>query len=109
VILIGWGAEKMGGNTYDELKQAQVKVISQCDRYWSQFDEDNQICVGHSISGDSACQGDSGGPLLQQSNGQWVVQGVASFVDDCKTNGNFPPNVYVKVSAYLPWIDTIIT
>jgi len=108
VILIGWGAEQMGGNPYNELKQAQVKVIGECQKYWSLFDEDNQICVGQTISGDSACQGDSGGPLLQQYNGQWVVQGVASFVDDCKTNEDFPPNIYVKVSAYLTWINSII-
>ncbi|CAF0842539.1 unnamed protein product [Rotaria sordida] len=108
VILIGWGAEQMGGNPYDELKQAQVKVIGECHRFWNLFDEENQICVGQIVSGDSACQGDSGGPLLQQYNDQWIVQGVASFVDDCKTNGDFPPNIYVKVSAYLTWIKSII-
>ncbi|CAF1083584.1 unnamed protein product [Adineta steineri] len=108
VMLIGWGAEQMGGNTYNELKQAQVKVIGECQQYWNQYDEDNQICVGQTISGDSACQGDSGGPLLQQYKDQWVLQGVASFIDDCKTNGNSLPNVYVKVSAYLTWINSII-
>ncbi|UJR16133.1 hypothetical protein I4U23_003044 [Adineta vaga] len=105
VILIGWGAEQIKGKSYDELKQAQVKVIDDCQNYWNLFDEDTQICVRHMLSGDSACDGDSGGPLLQEHNGQWVVQGVASFIDDvCKTNGNFLPNVYVKVSTYLPWI-----
>ncbi|CAF3773933.1 unnamed protein product [Rotaria socialis] len=108
VVLIGWGAEQMGGNPYDELKQAQVKVIGECERFWNLFDEENQICVAQTVSGDSACQGDSGGPLLQNYNDQWVVQGVASFVDDCKTNENFPPNIYVKVSAYLTWIKGII-
>lgn len=108
VVMIGWGAEKMDGNLFNELKQAQVKVIDDCHRFWNLFDEENQICVAQTVSGDSACQGDSGGPLLQKYNNQWIVQGVASFVEDCKTNGNFPPNIYVRVSAYLTWIKQII-
>ncbi|CAF1017889.1 unnamed protein product [Adineta ricciae] len=108
VILIGWGSEHIDGLLSDELKQTQVTVIDDCDKYWDNFDEDNQICVRNMISGDSACDGDSGSPLLQEYNSQWIVQGVASYIDDCKTNGNFLPNVYVKVSAYLAWIHSII-
>ena len=107
VILIGWGADKMSGNLNDELKQARVKVIGECYRFWIFFDDESQICVRQAITGDSACQGDSGSPLLQRHNGQWIVQGVASFVDNCRTNENFPPNVYVKVSSYLNWIKSI--
>lgn len=108
VVLIGWGAEEFGGSPNNALKQARVKIIGQCYKYWSQFDEVNQLCAGQTISGDSACQGDSGGPLLQQYNGQWVVQGVASFIDECKTSGDLPPNVYIRVSAYLSWIEKTI-
>ena len=108
VVLIGWGSEHIGGLLSDELKQTQVTVIDDCDKYWDHFDEDNQICVRHRISGDSACDGDSGSSLLQEYNNQWIVQGVASYIDDCKTDGNFLPNVYVKVSAYLAWIHSII-
>ena len=104
IVLIGWGAEQMGGSPYQVLKQAKLKVIGQCNRYWYQVDESKQICVANHNSGDSACQGDSGGPILKEYNGQWVVQGVASFVSDCKTHANLPPNVYVRVSAYLDWI-----
>lgn len=108
VILIGWGAEQLGGEPTDALQQTRVKIISQCYKYWNQFDEENQLCVGQSTIGNSACQGDSGGPILQQYKSQWVVQGVASFIGDCKTNGNSLPNVYVKVSSYLTWIDKTI-
>jgi secreted trypsin-like serine protease len=108
IVLIGWGAEKMGGGAYHQLKQTKVKVIGQCNRFWQQIDEEKQICAGHTVTGDSACSGDSGGPMLQEHNGQWVVQGVASFVHDCKTLGELPPNVYVRVSAYLPWIKSIV-
>jgi len=108
VVLIGWGAETFNGAAYHQLKQTKVKVVGNCNRFWQQVDEEKQICVGHTVTGDSACQGDSGGPMLQQHNGQWVVEGVASFVHDCKTAGDLPPNVYVRVSAYLPWIKSII-
>jgi hypothetical protein len=66
------------------------------------------ICVGEILSGDSACQADSGSPLLQQYHGQWFVQDVASYIDDCKTNEDFPPNVYVKVSTYFNGIYSIL-
>jgi secreted trypsin-like serine protease len=109
VVLIGWGAEQFGGSPYHQLKQAQVKVIGQCEKYWGQqIDNEKQICVAHRTSGFSACQGDSGGPMLQKHNNQWIVQGVTSFISDCKTHDNLLPNVYVRVSAYLPWIKSII-
>jgi secreted trypsin-like serine protease len=108
VVIIGWGADRMDGRPSDELKQAQVKVIGDCQQHWDLFDEDAQICVGQMLSGESACQGDSGGSLLQKHGGQWVVQGVASFIDDCKTGEGFLPNVYVRVSAYLTWIHSIL-
>jgi len=110
VILIGWGAQQLGGPAYHELKQAKVKVVGDCNQYWGQVDETKQICVRDPVNGHSACQGDSGGPMLYEQNGQWVVAGVTSFgsSDGCVTNGNSPPNVYARVSAYLPWINSII-
>jgi secreted trypsin-like serine protease len=108
VVLTGWGAEALGGGLFDELKQAQVKVIGDCGRYWNLFNEKIQLCVGQQVSGDSACQGDSGGPLVQEYNGQWVLQGVTSYIGDCKTNENYAPNVYSKVVNYVTWIKSII-
>jgi secreted trypsin-like serine protease len=108
VIIIGWGSEALGGPLANTLKQAFTKVIGNCDTYWPQVDNSRQICVGNSISGDSACQGDSGGPILSNDNGQYVVSGVASFVKDCSTLGNSnKPNVYTRVSAYKTWIKSI--
>ncbi|CAF0761875.1 unnamed protein product [Rotaria sordida] len=110
VILIGWGALQMGTGAYHELKQTKVKVIGDCNKYWGQVNEEKQVCVGHTGTGDSACQGDSGGPMLYERNGQWIVSGVASFVSatGCTTYANSRPNVYARVSAYLPWIKSII-
>jgi secreted trypsin-like serine protease len=107
-IIIGWGANRVGGTPNNQLKQARMKIIGQCYKYWNQFDNDNQLCAGQTVSGDSACQGDSGGPLLQKYNGQWIVQGVVSYIDECRTNDHAPPNIYVKVSAYMSWIEKTI-
>jgi len=111
VVLIGWGREQIdrpGG--YHILKQAKVKVIGDCNRFWRQVDEEKQVCVGNTATGESACEGDSGGPMLYQHNGQWVVAGVTSFgsASDCTTYASSRPNVYTRVSAFLPWINSII-
>ncbi len=112
VVLIGWGLTKTGGSPYNELKQTKVKVIGDCSaKYWGpKVDDEKQFCVGDPSTGDSACQGDSGGPMLYQHNGQWVVAGVTSFgyPYSCQPSAPFMPNVYVRVSAYLPWINSII-
>jgi secreted trypsin-like serine protease len=109
VVLIGWGAEALGGSMVNTLKQTFTKVIANCDTYWAQVDNTRQICVGNSVSGDSACQGDSGGPILSLYQRHYVVSGIASYVKDCNTMGNSnKPNVYTRVSAYKTWIKSII-
>jgi secreted trypsin-like serine protease len=95
----------VGEGTYHELKQTQVKVVGNCQEHWrAQIDEDKQICVG------DVTTGDSGGPMLYEHNWQWVVVGVTSFVQSgqCSTSTQSKPNVYARVSAYLPWIKSII-
>jgi len=102
----------MGGGAYHELKQTKVKVIGDCNKYWGgRINETKQVCVGHHGTGDSACQGDSGGPMLYEQNGQWIVAGVTSFgsATECTTYATNKPNVYARVSAYLPWINNIIS
>ena len=108
VVVIGWGNQWMGGETHPQLKQAHMRVVGDCTRFWPQVSDAKQICVASRANGDSVCQGDSGGPMLQQFDGQWFVQGVTSFVGDCQTSGNLHPNVFVRVSAYLDWIRSII-
>ena len=110
VILIGWGALQLNTPGYHTLKQAQLKVVGNCNRFWPQVNEAKQICVANFETGESACQGDSGGPLLYQRDGQWIVGGVTSFGSGagCVTTANYAPNVYTRVSAYLPWIESIL-
>lgn len=112
VVLIGWGTLQLYGQPYHELKQTKVKVVGQYNRFWgTKVNEAQQVCVAHPTNGDSACQGDSGVPMLYEHNGQWIVSGIASFVSGlgCRTDSAGAPNVYVHVSAYLPWINSMIS
>ncbi|CAF0929066.1 unnamed protein product [Didymodactylos carnosus] len=107
VAIAGWGSEALGGQVYHQLKQAWMKVVGECERWW-RIDNSKQMCIANPTEGHSACQGDSGGPVMTKRNGQWIASGVASYVADCKTHGTLAPNVYTRVSAYLPWIKNII-
>ena len=52
-------------------------------------------------------QGDSGGPLVcPTGNGSWVQAGVASFAS--ADNPEEYPGVFVRVGAYLDWINQYI-
>ncbi|GMR49648.1 hypothetical protein PMAYCL1PPCAC_19843, partial [Pristionchus mayeri] len=72
--------------------------------------KDKQLCAGSYFHGTGA--GDSGGPLhVQDSAGNFVQVGVTSF------GANSPeglidqatyPGVYTRVSAFVPWIQSII-
>jgi secreted trypsin-like serine protease len=108
VAIIGWGAQVFAGTVHDTLKQAYTKIVGNCDYWWPSLDSSKQICVANAVDGSSACHGDSGGPILAQYNGQYVVSGIASYVNDCNTKGSTnSPNVYTRVAAHKPWIKSI--
>ena len=108
VVIAGWGAQAFAGKVNDILKQTYTKVVDKCDYWWLAVDSSKQMCVANSVDGSSACQGDSGGPILAQTNGQYVVSGIASYVRDCITKGSTTsPNVYTRVAAYKGWIKSI--
>lgn len=111
VMIAGWGSEEYRGRHSPILRQAPTQVIGDCNRWWASegVDDRRQICVASNITGVSACNGDSGGPLLFKAHDRWFVGGIASYVEkfNCKTN-NSRPNVYTRVSFYLPWINQII-
>jgi secreted trypsin-like serine protease len=109
VVLIGWGKVETGGQPYHTLKQVEVEVIGDCKRFYKDIDPAKQICVGDPDTGSAACEGDSGGPALQEHDGQWYIEGVTSFGPvACAYHANKQPDVYVRVSAYVRWIESII-
>ncbi|CAN9515692.1 unnamed protein product [Ophioblennius macclurei] len=109
----GWGRLWTGGPIADILQQALLPVVahSTCSKYdwWGSLVTTSMICAGG--DGDLAsCNGDSGGPLnCQNSDGSWDVHGVVSFGSSAGCNYYKKPSVFTKVSAYISWINNVMT
>lgn len=103
-FLAGWGTTSFEGLPSDNLRQANIRIMTMCQYVYS-FDSTKQICAGLDDYSKDSCQGDSGGPLMYEVNGQWVVSGVVSYGDECAKL--YRPGVYARVSYYLPWIRRI--
>ncbi|XP_076376429.1 chymotrypsin-2 [Megalopta genalis] len=97
VVLSGWGTTRLGGPTPNQLQEIDLKVYSQaqCQRVHANLKE-SHICT-FTKYGQGACHGDSGGPLVQ--NG--VQVGIVSYGRPC---GVGYPDVFTRVSSFLPWI-----
>ncbi|XP_058116374.1 venom protease-like [Anopheles ziemanni] len=116
-FIAGWGAVAFNGPTASKLQEAQVVVlpVDQCAFNYklyfpNQVFDDTVMCAGFPQGGKDSCQGDSGGPLMLpelSTNGQYyyyTLVGLVSYGYECARAGF--PGVYVKVTAYLPWIET---
>ncbi|XP_069313092.1 transmembrane protease serine 11D-like, partial [Eulemur rufifrons] len=104
----GWGALEYGGNTVADLRQGQVRIISNdvCNAPASYNGAilSGMLCAG-TLQGNivDACQGDSGGPLVQEDSRQlWFLVGIVSWGDQCGLPNK--PGVYTRVTAYRDWI-----
>ncbi|XP_046885914.1 chymotrypsin-like elastase family member 2A isoform X2 [Hypomesus transpacificus] len=109
----GWGRLSTNGDNTDILQQALLPIVEHatCKKndWWSVMVTDKMVCAG----GDgerSGCFGDSGGPLnCQNPDGSWVVHGVFSFGSGQGCNVVKKPSVYTRTSAYVDWINRIMT
>ena len=103
VLVLGWGAEKLGGGMVKQLKKVDLEVISneECQQKMKGFYkiEDSMLCT-HKPNKD-ACDGDSGGPLLASYQNQWVIVGLVSFGLGC---ANRYPGVFTRVSSFIDMI-----
>ncbi|XP_037686478.1 LOW QUALITY PROTEIN: neurotrypsin [Choloepus didactylus] len=105
----GWGDT---GRAYSRtLQQANIPLLPKrfCEeRYKGRF-TGRMLCAGnlHESTRVDSCQGDSGGPLMCERTGEsWVVYGVTSWGYGCGDKDS--PGVYTKVSAFVPWIKSVI-
>ncbi|XP_059398967.1 mast cell protease 1A-like [Carassius carassius] len=96
----GWGQLKTEGPMSDRLMEANVHIMnrSECHERWGRtFSEKQMMCTyGHGGS----CRFDSGGPLVCND----TAIGVTAFGDNLHCNSPEKPNVYIKISPYIPWI-----
>ncbi|KAF4087350.1 hypothetical protein AMELA_G00094420 [Ameiurus melas] len=104
--IAGWGKTKQNSAESSVLREVKLKLQnnSQCKHHWQMyFDTDNMICTA-SDGKKAFCQGDSGSPLICGSE----AQGIAAYTHptDC-LNSNYP-QVYMKISYFLPWIKQVI-
>ncbi|XP_056112646.1 mast cell protease 2-like [Rhinichthys klamathensis goyatoka] len=100
----GWGSLVTNGTSSPVLMETNVKIMNnkKCKHIWGlTFSAGQMMCV---YGDGGSCGGDSGGPLVC---GDTAV-GVTSFGDPDLCNSPKLPEVYMKVSAYLPWIHKFI-
>ncbi|NXX21403.1 TM11E protease, partial [Podargus strigoides] len=108
-FVTGWGALKNDGYGVNELRQAEVKIISTatCNRrqVYGGAITDGMLCAGYLEGQVDACQGDSGGPLVHaNSRGIWYLVGIVSWGDECAKENK--PGVYTRVTFYRNWINS---
>jgi len=111
----GWGRnDRNSMEPSDKLLEAHIPVLTTetCRRLYGWFGQihplgPTHVCMGEPAKEDiHACHGDSGGPLVCKRNGVYELVGVASRTGayDCSKR----PSVYMRVSAFLDWINPII-
>lgn len=64
-VVAGWGTTAFGGETSDQLLEANLELVSDgtcAAAYGAEFQADVMICAA--LPGRDSCQGDSGGPLF---------------------------------------------
>lgn len=117
VSVAGWGVtEFSSGNTVDDLREAQIEVISNstCSSAYGGGIAASMLCASHfdpvdpdnGINRDT-CQGDSGGPLVVSTAGGPRLAGITSWGNDCAL---YPfPGVYTRVSSFQGWAHSIMT
>ncbi|XP_066516023.1 elastase-1-like [Hoplias malabaricus] len=105
----GWGATQTGGYLSAQLRQAPLPIVDYAtcssSNWWGTTVKTNMICAGGSIN--SGCNGDGGGPLNCLVANSYVVHGITSFVSPTGCNTILKPTVFTRVSAYIPWIQSI--
>ncbi|KAH0627073.1 hypothetical protein JD844_002454 [Phrynosoma platyrhinos] len=103
----GYGALIDDGPSVGELRQTEVKIISneRCNRreVYNRAISPGMLCAGYLEGGSDACQGDSGGPLVTvDPRGIWTLVGIVSWGAECARPNK--PGVYTRVTYYRDWI-----
>ncbi|XP_028992338.1 granzyme B-like [Betta splendens] len=101
----GWGqtgANKPPSNVLRETTE-KLQFSFECKNIWGEyFSSDHMICAKFNKTTGGVFKGDSGGPLLCNA----MPQGIVAFFENC--NDPIFPNVFTKISFFLPWIKEIM-
>ncbi|XP_020772086.2 mast cell protease 3-like [Odocoileus virginianus] len=94
----GWGRLEVNMPPADKLQEVDLEVQSEerCIARFRNYIPITQICAGDPNKRKNSFSGDSGGPLVCDG----VAQGIVSYGEVYGT----PPNVYTRISSFLPWI-----
>ncbi|XP_065762161.1 mast cell protease 1A-like [Muntiacus reevesi] len=94
----GWGCLDVDMYCPNKLQEVQLEVqrAKKCTSRYEYYRTTTQICAGDARKRKSSFVGDSGGPLV--CNG--VAQGIVSYGKEDGT----PPQVFTRISSFLPWI-----
>jgi len=65
------------------------------------FKEKEMFCAGR--EDEATCQGDSGGPVFFNTTKGYTVVGIVSWAVGCARKDL--PDVYTRVTTYIPWIN----
>ncbi|KAI2644949.1 Granzyme B(G,H) [Labeo rohita] len=103
--IAGWGLLETNGKQSNHLMETNVTIMNskECESKWGEgdFSASLMMCV---YRDGGSCDGDTGGPLVCGD----AAVGVTSFGDPEICNSPERPEVYTKISVYLPWIINII-
>ncbi len=103
-FVTGWGDTSEGGSASNQLRAAQVEMISDADCATAypdppfEFFVETMVCAGIlPEGGKDTCQGDSGGPLVVPTTAGFRLVGDTSFGQGCARPGK--PGVYGRLAA----------
>ncbi|XP_054571584.1 granzyme H-like [Eptesicus fuscus] len=94
----GWGRVTMNGPLSDTLQEVELTLQKdlKCERRFNHYNKNIQLCVGNRKENKASFKGDSGGPFLCKNE----IQGIVSYGN----KDGKPPQIYTKVTSFLPWI-----
>ncbi|KAL7867201.1 hypothetical protein AOLI_G00150150 [Acnodon oligacanthus] len=102
-IAVGWGKTGTFRPLSNCLQETKIRIVSskECKIVWGQFANSLKLCAVHP---GGICSGDSGGPLVCNN----IAVGISSFIQLRGCDVPTLPNVFAKISAFLPWIKSIV-
>ncbi|XP_017556884.1 granzyme B(G,H)-like [Pygocentrus nattereri] len=99
----GWGRTGSFKSGSNRLLETKITIVAkkQCKKLWENYLTRRMVCAVHP---GGSCKGDSGGPLVCGD----IAVGIVSFGQKNMCDAPTKPKIFAKISAFLPWIKSII-